>query len=208
MTGRFAYLIIGLCVVLVATYLFLPNQKSDFEKVIRTKTGKTFAAITADTLISIRELDFQDHPQMTKDDLAKLPFLTNLEKLNLAKCNLSDISPLGEVRNLKELNLSENKISDVTPLSNLNRLKILDLANNADLHKISSLAGIQSLEELYLEDPNQISDTAELMEQREKMYKGTSKILTIYFKRDLTDKSTQEILSKEASRGLTAVCFY
>ena len=54
--------------------------------------------------------------------------LVNLEKLDLGRTKVSDISPLKDLVNLKQLTLSEfDWISDISPLSTLVNLKELDL---------------------------------------------------------------------------------
>lgn len=58
---------------------------------------------------------------------------TDLEKLNIANCQIESIKGIEKLINLKELNISNNKIIDITPLANNEKLTYLNIKNNANL---------------------------------------------------------------------------
>jgi len=86
---------------------------------------------------------------LTHLDLSRL---TNLEKLNLIECNITDLSLSNLPPNLKELDLSENNLTRVD-LSGLPNLKKLSLYGNKGLTQID-LSRLPNLEELDLIECN------------------------------------------------------
>lgn len=116
-------------------------------------------------------------------DISALSALTNLEYLQIACVNLSDIralsemvslkglalwgceriddlSPLAKLTNLEALELKNNAITDLKPLEGLTKLNYLDVSDNF-ISDISPLAGLTSLANLYLVD-NPIRDYSSL----------------------------------------------
>lgn len=65
-------------------------------------------------------------------NLEAIATLTNLEKLELIDCDISDISPLSGLTKLVVLNLERNAINDLTPLASLTNLESLNLYNQVD----------------------------------------------------------------------------
>lgn len=86
--------------------------------------------------------------------------LNNLEVLNLAENNISDISPLASVNFLKSVDLSGNEISNISELENLAYLSDLSLNGNT-ISDISPLDGSTSLKSLSVHG-NEITSIASL----------------------------------------------
>ena len=86
--------------------------------------------------------------------------MTNLTKLHLFKCDISDLSPLSNLINLTRLTLADNPISNLSPLSGLTQLIHLAL-HRCDISDINPLAGLVKLTSLSLEG-NPILDTSPL----------------------------------------------
>ena len=72
--------------------------------------------------------------------------LKNLEKLEIIKSDLEDISFLEGIKSIKHLSLRENKIKDISSLGFLTSLKFLDVSYNS----IGDLSPLNSLEKLYV----------------------------------------------------------
>ena len=89
-----------------------------------------------------------DIDQATLTTIAALPELT---ELTLAKCGLSNISPLENAHNLVYLDLSQNSIRDITAISSMASLQTLYMTNNAltDLTALNSLTNLQILNVSY-----------------------------------------------------------
>ena len=88
----------------------------------------------------------------------------NLQKLTLAHCSLSDISPLSALPGLTYLDLSYNSIRDLTPLSAMHTLQSLYLSNNAvtDLTALAKLSSLTTLNVSY----NSVSSLMPICESR------------------------------------------
>ncbi len=96
----------------------------------------------------------------TEPDSATLAKLTNIMRLDISNCRISDISFLENLTKLEQLNLSSNKISDISALSNLTKLEQLNLSGNK-ISDISALSNLTNLKHLHLND-NEISDISAL----------------------------------------------
>ena len=90
-------------------------------------------------------------------DVTPLTGLTQLKFLALSENQISDIRPLAGLLHLTDLNLVSNQISDIRPLIGLTQLKFLKLADNPILDT-------GSLQSLYENNPDLISDTAPKIE--------------------------------------------
>lgn len=112
---------------------------------MKTASGATFSD-------SNKMISFTDITKVTQLELAgcnitnisQLSNFNSLIKLNLANNNIEDISALSELSNLQVLDLYKNSIEDVTPLKELTSLTELDLHNNK-VSDISSLNGLGDL---------------------------------------------------------------
>jgi hypothetical protein len=112
---------------------------------------------TPTDMLGLTELSGPSH----KADLTGLEYATNLQKLSLRMCQISDISLLAGLVNLQELDLSENEISDLSPLAGMTSLRILDMHHN-QIRDLSPLSGLTKLQEVVLYN-NQISDLSALL---------------------------------------------
>ncbi len=92
--------------------------------------------------------------------LTGLEHATNLRALYLARCPVSDVSPLSGLAGLETLVLNNSQISDISPLSGLSGLTYLDIHENA-ISNISSLGSLINLRYLDIHD-NQVSDISAL----------------------------------------------
>lgn len=74
-------------------------------------------SITKDEALSIKELDLSS---LNIRYINGIEFFKNLEVLNLANNNISELSKVSELTHLKDLNASGNKITDITFLEKMN----------------------------------------------------------------------------------------
>ena len=81
-------------------------------------------------------------------DLSGIQYFENLEELNIANNEISDLSPLSGCAKLKKLDASGQYISNLGVLSTLKELTELDLADNelTTLSSLKELAGLQKLD--------------------------------------------------------------
>ena len=82
--------------------------------------------------------------------------LTALKRIDLARCQISDISPLANLTQLTSINLRYNHIEDISALTNLNQLTELRLNSNR-IVDVSPLANLTLLERLEIHN-NSIVD--------------------------------------------------
>lgn len=81
---------------------------------------------------------------LSVQDLGTIAALSNLRKLSLSGCGLTNIQALGAAKSLTELDLSNNTIKDLSALSAMGTLEHLDLNHNA-LVDLSPLSGCTAL---------------------------------------------------------------
>lgn len=81
---------------------------------------------------------------ISSNSLEAIGALTELRRLYLNSCALTDISVLAQLTQLQELALASNSISDVGVLSLMLELETVDLSNNP----ISSIAGLSTCSKL------------------------------------------------------------
>lgn len=98
----------------------------------------------------------------TEPDTSILTKLTNIKRLDISNCRISDVSYLENLTNLEQLNLSGNEISDTSALAKLTNIKHLDMSR-CGISDISILESLTNLEYLFLND-NEISDITALAE--------------------------------------------
>jgi internalin A len=91
-------------------------------------------------------------------DLTGLELCTNLQLLDLAKNQVTNVAPLAGLENLQSLDLSKNAISDMAPLAGLAKLQYLDLSHN----QIAALPNLDALVKISFLDlsGNQLTDIA------------------------------------------------
>lgn len=99
---------------------------------------------------SLKELDLSGCT-ISSNSLETIGSLTELEKLVLNGCALTDISPLAQLVKLKQLCLSNNILEDIGVLSLMTHLESVELSNNP----LSSIAALSACEQLkYLDISN------------------------------------------------------
>jgi len=143
------------------------GQPSDYQPTITDLNGLTGALYAirrnissiegAQYLINLQHLDIA-YNQIS--DISPLAGLTILQYLWLNDNQISDLSSLAGLTNLQSLWLFNNQISDISPLAGLTNLKYLWIINN-QIIDLSPLAGLTNLQELALSS-NRISDLSPL----------------------------------------------
>lgn len=93
-------------------------------------------------------------------DISQLSVCTQLTELYLGKNYIRDLSPIVDIANLRILDLSNNLISDIRPLMVLSKLEHLSLEGN-NISSITPLSEMAVLKELVL-NGNKISNTQTL----------------------------------------------
>ena len=105
----------------------------------------------------VTKLDLSD---CSITDLSALSVCTSLEELRLSGNYIRDISPLLDIPKLRVLDLSNNMISDIRPLMSITTLEHLNLAGNK-ISSITALSQLKQLKELVL-NGNDIDGTQNL----------------------------------------------
>ena len=116
-----------------------------------------FVNLSPEWFANLQRLDLN---RTSVSDISSLSGLVNLERLFLNNTQVSDISSLSGLTNLEKLLLSYTQVSDISSLSALTNLKELSLYNT-QVSDISSLSGLTNLQELYLYN-TQVSDISSL----------------------------------------------
>ena len=93
-------------------------------------------------------------------NLSALSVCTSLEELRLSGNYIRDIGPLLDIPKLRVLDLSNNMISDIRPLMSMTTLEHLNLAGNK-ISSITALSQLKQLKELVL-NGNDIDGTQNL----------------------------------------------
>ena len=110
--------------------------------------------------------EFSDSSGSIKS-LKGLELATNLERLELHKSPIDDLTPLANLKKLREIDLFDDKISDLTPLAGLTQLEFLrflpvyNLQARNKISDLTPLAGLTQLEFLTIWN-NEISDLTPL----------------------------------------------
>ena len=102
------------------------KETADF-KFVQTRGIKTLVGL--ENAINLEKLDLAENEV---SDLSPISKLTKLTKLSLFRNRISDLKPISELTNLEYLDLYANKLVDISPLEKLVNLKHLDLHNNND----------------------------------------------------------------------------
>ena len=102
------------------------KETADF-KFVQTRGIKTLVGL--ENAINLEKLDLAENEI---SDLSPISKLTKLTKLSLFRNRISDLKPISELTNLEYLDLYANKLVDISPLEKLVNLKHLDLHNNND----------------------------------------------------------------------------
>ena len=110
----------------------------------------------------LRELHMP--PATTNEDLFQvLTHLPQLENLVLRHCPLvTDLSPVGGLTDLNHLAInSAPDVVDITPLAELTKLRVLEMRDTG-ITVLNALVGLSSLEWLYLDDSEWVTDISPL----------------------------------------------
>ena len=105
----------------------------------------------------VTKLDLSD---CSITNLSALSVCTSLEELRLSGNYIRDIGPLLDIPKLRVLDLSNNMISDIRPLMSMTTLEHLNLAGNK-ISSITALSQLKQLKELVL-NGNDIDGTQNL----------------------------------------------
>ena len=105
----------------------------------------------------VTKLDLSD---CSITNLSALSVCTSLEELRLSGNYIRDIGPLLDIPKLRVLDLSNNMISDIRPLMSITTLEHLNLAGNK-ISSITALSQLKQLKELVL-NGNDIDGTQNL----------------------------------------------
>lgn len=92
-------------------------------------------------------------------------FKSDVTKLDLSGCSITDLSPLAVCTSLEELDLGGNYIRDISTLLDLPKLRVLDLSSNM-ISDIRPLMSMTTLEHLNLAD-NKITSVTALSELKQ-----------------------------------------
>ncbi len=87
-------------------------------------------------IINMKELDLSDNEYM--QDLIPVSRLTNLESLNIANTEITNLEPLRGMSNLQNINLEKTFVNSLSPLENMSSLKSLDIVET----QISDLSAL------------------------------------------------------------------
>lgn len=87
------------------------------------------------------------------ESLEGLQYCINLNKLDIMKNNITDLSPIKELDKLAYLNIGQNSITDISSLSNLVKLEVFYSFGN-NLTDLTPLKGLVSLNELGFDGEN------------------------------------------------------
>ena len=98
----------------------------------------------------VTKLDLSD---CSITNLSALSVCTSLEELRLSGNYIRDIGPLLDIPKLRVLDLSNNMISDIRPLMSITTLEHLNLAGNK-ISSITALSQLKQLKELVLNGNN------------------------------------------------------
>ncbi len=83
--------------------------------------------------------------QIPQEQIITEDYLATVEKLNISRAGVTDVSDLMYFTGLTELNVSDNKLNDINSLASLSKLKTLNIGN-CKLKDISALSGLVNLE--------------------------------------------------------------
>jgi Leucine-rich repeat (LRR) protein len=110
---------------------------------------------------------------------SSLPFINELQSLDLSYSEISDISTLETLTNLTHLNLAQTNISNINVLRNLTNLTYLDISIT-EVPSFELLQFLTNLEELDLKSTN-FNDLSHLtnLHNLEKLYLSDTKIKDI-----------------------------
>jgi Leucine-rich repeat (LRR) protein len=130
---------------------------ANLEASVRAELKRPSGAITRNDMKKLHRLNAWNCGIKT---LSGLEYATNLDWVNLARNQITDLGPLAGLTRLTSLELYCNRITDLTPLSGLTSLRLLTLSYN----QITSAAAVAKMTQLnWLDlDRNQITEVTPL----------------------------------------------
>ncbi len=87
-------------------------------------------------------------------DMQSISQMVGLQELTIYNNNIGDLSPISSLVELRILDVDSNHFSDLSPLQNLTNLTDLRIEDNMNLHDISPLLSMPSLEAVFVSDTN------------------------------------------------------
>ncbi len=140
------------------THLALPDTVTDLSDLSRFTSLRSLSIndvsgldlTVLSSLTSLQELDLSGCT-ISSDALRAIGSLTQLRKLILDRCALTDITAFSQLTGLNELSLSGNSLDDIGVISLMTELENVDLSNNP----LSSIAALSACNRLkYLDISN------------------------------------------------------
>ncbi|MDH5324215.1 MAG: leucine-rich repeat domain-containing protein [Gammaproteobacteria bacterium] len=143
----------------------LSTESTVFDLVNLDCSGQTISSLTGlEQFSNLQFLNMADANLTDLSPIRNLTGLTTLELYNCGECNggnqFSDLTPLAQLTNLTYLDLTQVGAQDLSGLENLVGLNALGLSGN-NIMDLTPLANLMALEYLYL-NSNQISDISPL----------------------------------------------
>lgn len=138
-------------IAVVLGYLF--HQAREQERVVawvEKHGGRVGYEYYRDDVLTPEEYYYGREPGLLRDFLGD-DFFYDVETVDLAGREVSNLSPLASLTNLKFLYLNESAVSDLSPVDSLTNLVRLDL-NGTDASDLSLLASLTNLKFLYLNE--------------------------------------------------------
>ncbi len=142
------------------------NLRSAIEAALSKAPGET---IIASDMATLERLELN---KKGISDLTGLEFAINLNWLAINENNIADLLPIAGLIKLSELRFSANPVSDLSPLRGLKNLTVLWFEENRQVSDISPLAGLVTLEHLHF-STTLVSDLSPL--------KGLTNLISLEF---------------------------
>jgi len=142
----------------------LPENRTDVLILTISKDDKNWEQI-----FSLHHLEELTLHNPSKEQLASIDQLSILKRLRITHCRLKDIEFIRALVNIEELVLEYvSGFTDLSPLSSLKKLRSVHFENLRKVHDFNALAGIKSLQYLYIRgtlDWNQPVDDFNFLEK-------------------------------------------
>ena len=100
-------------------------------------------------IATLTALEVLDLARTQVSDITPITHLTALEDLSLADTQVNDIAPIANLIALKGLNLTDTPVSDIAPVANLTAMKFLSISRTP-VSDIAPILNLTTLETLFL----------------------------------------------------------
>ncbi|WP_036178417.1 leucine-rich repeat domain-containing protein [Marinomonas sp. MED121] len=133
--------------------VYLTFNSKNIEEIKNISSLKSLKRLSVGSSFNFQEIDFPDslvHLQLAGMQNTRMPNLKgniNLKDLTISRTRIRSIERLEE---LEKLNLIKNEISEISGLNNLKNLKVLNLLGNG-IMKIQGLSKLVGLEKINLQ---------------------------------------------------------